>query len=48
MLVAIPPFRGRERGSQLQRVGGTQWMHPKKSRRGFPNFVAWVDLVPAS
>ena len=28
-------------------AGGTQRMHAEKSCSRFPNFVAWVDLVPA-
>jgi hypothetical protein len=32
---------------QLQRISGTQRMDAEKSCRRFPDFVAWVDLMPA-
>ena len=30
----------------MQRIGGTQRMDAEKSCCGFPDFIAWVDLVP--
>ena len=36
-----PPFGGRERSGQLQRIAGTQRMYTEKSRCRFPDFVTW-------
>ena len=32
---------------QLQRIGGAQRVYAQKSCRRFPDFVAWINLVPA-
>ena len=40
-------FGGDEGCRELQRIGSSQRMYPKKPYRRFSNDVAWLDLVPA-
>jgi hypothetical protein len=40
-------FGGNEGCRELQRIGGSQRVHPRKPRRRFTDDIARVDLVPA-